>query len=429
MAPHGTVLEQELRHLNDEIIRIDGEAGEARDAADAFVAQLREQGRDPFGDSEAFAEVDAAYVKADGLRDQAAQLRERANGIMQRLGRADEERRPQAASGAAEAVMASPEYQRLVETGAFHSAGARIELPGVEVISRDAFVQALRNHQPLLHATIDGSPFVPPDASYFPPVAIPMRQVRLPDLVTVGTTSSDTVQYVEETTRTDVAAETALGTAYPEATYEYTAREAAVRDIGQFVPAHRSNLADAGQLQTLIEGRLQAGVLKRLEDQMIAGDGLGQNLKGILETTNIGFVGRNTTGSERLLEAIHRGITAVRVAWEGEPDAIVLHPANYEDIIFEKDDNKGYLLGPAAQSTSRTAWGFPLVITTGIAENTALVGNFRAGAVLWQRSGVTVRASDSHSDFFVRRMVAILAEMRAAFAAWQPRAFAEVNLV
>jgi hypothetical protein len=36
--------------------------------------------------------------------------------------------------------------------------------------------------------------------------------------------------------------------------------------------------------------------------------------------------------------------------------------------------------------------------------------------------------SDSHSDFFIRNMVAILAEMRAAFAVLQPNAFVEIDL-
>jgi len=36
--------------------------------------------------------------------------------------------------------------------------------------------------------------------------------------------------------------------------------------------------------------------------------------------------------------------------------------------------------------------------------------------------------SDSHSDFFVRNLVAILGELRAAFAVIRPSAFVEVDL-
>lgn len=36
--------------------------------------------------------------------------------------------------------------------------------------------------------------------------------------------------------------------------------------------------------------------------------------------------------------------------------------------------------------------------------------------------------TDSHLDFFVRNLVAILAEMRAAFGVVQPNAFVEIDL-
>src|SRR6185369_1368008 len=219
------------------------------------------------------------------------------------------------------------------------------------------------------------------------------------------------------------------GTAYSEATYEYEPAEAPVRDIGHFTPAHRDNLADQGQVQALLEGRLQMGVELRFESQRVSGHGVGQNLTGILNTDGIGHVNRDGTNDERLLEVIHRSITAVRLAFFGEPDAIGVHPSSYEQVVFEKDSNTGqYLLGPASQATSRTIWGFPAVVSSVFPEDTALTGAYRAGAVAWIRAGVSVRASDSHEDFFTRRMVALLAEMRAAAAAWQPLAFCEADL-
>jgi HK97 family phage major capsid protein len=325
--------------------------------------------------------------------------------------------------------MATPEYQRLKETGGFESHGSHVELPGVEVASRAQVVKAFRNYAPMFAATVDGDPLVAEDMRLMPPVPIPVRKIRVLDMITVSTTDSDTVEYVEEKTRTDAAAETAKGVAYSEATYEYERKEANVRDIGHFVPAHRRNLADQGQLRALLEGRLQSGVELRFEKQLVSGNGAGENLRGILETENIGYVDRDTTNSERLLEAIHRGITAVRLSLEAEPGAIGLHPSSYEDVVFEKDTNTGqYLLGPASQATSRTIWGFPAIVSSVFPDGTALPGNYRVGAVAWIRSGVSVRASDSHEDFFTKRMVALLAEMRSAFAAWQPRAFCEVNL-
>ena len=61
-------------------------------------------------------------------------------------------------------------------------------------------------------------------------------------------------------------------------------------------------------------------------------------------------------------------------------------------------------------------------------ENTALVGDFRQ-AVLWEREGVSLAVSDQHADYFVRNLLAILAEMRAAFGVLDPEAFCTVTAV
>jgi hypothetical protein len=42
--------------------------------------------------------------------------------------------------------------------------------------------------------------------------------------------------------------------------------------------------------------------------------------------------------------------------------------------------------------------------------------------------GANILVSDSHSDFFIRNLVAILAEMRAAFGVLRPAAFVEIDL-
>lgn len=423
-------LEAELRALNTAVQRLDGERQTAFDAAESLVAAEREAGRDPTV-GESFDKVDGAYRVADDLAEQVAQRRASADRLMRMLGHTRETSRPGPVSSidsVVAAIMGTPEYRRLAEASDNFRGNVHVELPGVEVVSRASLVQALRGGLPLFAATADVGAMIAPDERRFPPQPIPVRTPRVLDLVTVSTTNSNAIDWVKETLRDDVAAETALGTAYDEASYEYELETSLVRDIGHFTPAHRSNLADEGQLQALLTGRLETGVNLRLDSQMVSGDGNGENLTGILNTDGIGYVERNTTGDERILEVIHRGITKIRLTLFAEPDAIGIHPSDYEKAVFEVGTDGQYLLGPASQATARTIWGFPAIVNAVFPEHTALPGNYKTGAVAWLNSGVTVRASDSHEDFFTRRMVALLAELRAAFAAWQPRAFCEVNL-
>jgi HK97 family phage major capsid protein len=71
-------------------------------------------------------------------------------------------------------------------------------------------------------------------------------------------------------------------------------------------------------------------------------------------------------------------------------------------------------------------WGLPVAVTTSCPDDTALVGDFTK-AVLWLREGAQVLATDSHSDFFIKNLVALLAEMRAAFGVLMPTAFCRVT--
>lgn len=426
-------LETDLQALDAEIAKFDASTAAKDEAAEAMVASMREEGKNPLLDKDAFEKVDAAYKEADTDREAAADLRRRRETVMERLGKhaprgRSEAGRRQHVLGVVERFMESDGFKRLAENGAFEKAGTRIEIPGVEIAAVEDVIRALKSGNGIFAATADIEDFVPVDQRLFPPVDIPVRTVRVTQMVTVASTESDQVDFVRETTRTDAAAETAPGTAAPEATYAYEADSAPVRDIVHFTPAHKRNLADAGETRALLEGRLSSGVERRLERQIIQGDGTGQNLEGILETSGIGSVTFGSAGhaSENELDAIHRGITTVRIALEDEPDAIGIHPSLDEIIVLAKDEQGRYIQGDVANRTADTLWGFPKAVTTAFPDDRVLVGNYKQGAVLWLRSGVALSASDSHEDFFTRRMVALMAELRAAFAAWQPRAFCEV---
>ena len=62
---------------------------------------------------------------------------------------------------------------------------------------------------------------------------------------------------------------------------------ALVRTIAHWVPATNRMLADAPQVRGYINTRLLGGLDQKLEDQIINGDGTGENLLGILATPGI----------------------------------------------------------------------------------------------------------------------------------------------
>jgi hypothetical protein len=113
-------LETELQGLNDAIAEKDAETASTHEAAEKLVADIRGSGTNPLTDKDAFEKVDEAYKVSDTVREEASQLRQRRERVLEILG----QRKPSAAvkrsaQGAVEKFMASPKYLELRDAGAF----------------------------------------------------------------------------------------------------------------------------------------------------------------------------------------------------------------------------------------------------------------------------------------------------------------------
>jgi len=271
------------------------------------------------------------------------------------------------------------------------------------------------------------------------------RPLTLRSLVTNGSTSSDSIEYVRVTSITNNAAPVAEATSSatpvantttgvlegvtgggykPESGLAVARYTTPVRTIAHWIPVTKRAIADAAQMVTLIDGFLEYGLEEELEDQMIAGDGSGENFEGL---SNVSGVQAQAWDSD-LLTTTRKAKTKVRTVGRANPSAFVLNPADLEAIdLLADNENRYYFGGPAASGNAPTLWGLPIVESEAVPAGTGYVGDWTK-CVLWDRQQSTITTTDSHGDFFVRNLVAILAELRAAFGVLQPNAFVEIDL-
>lgn len=438
-----TEREHDIKDLSEKIQAHRQQEAIKRDQAAQFVEQCKAAGLDPVKglsseDREAFKQIDAAYKAADEQAEVASELEGRLNSFMRTTALEAEGKAKgdpshpavQATLTLADKFMASEEYRQLQRSGNLDFQSAPINTNFVQVMGRDQLVASLFGGTSLA-ATLSPDALIPTDSRLFPPQMIPQRALRVRDLVNVTTTNTDTIEYVVEVTHDSAAAETSYGALAPESSYEYERREVSVKRIPHFVKATKGNLADQGQLRGLLDGNLIYGVGKRLDTQMVAGNGAGDNIRGILETQGLQDVSGALTGgdgAENVPDAFHLGMTAVRLSLEDEPTAFLVHPDVYEQFVLAKSGEDGHYLnlqGPQS-TTPANFWGLPVVVSTVMPSTSALVGNWKVGATLWVRSGVSVAVTDSDNDDFRRGIITILAEARAAFAVNEPNAFCEV---
>lgn len=239
-----------------------------------------------------------------------------------------------------------------------------------------------------------------------------------------GATDSNLIEYYVETTYTSNAAEVAEGTANTDSALDFTMTQDPVQEVNAWIPVTRRTLDDYAGLQSYVVGRLRHMVNTRRSLQLIAGDGTSPNISGILDRSGLQTQAK---GADPVMDAIHKAMTKVQVTGDATPDAIVLHPNDWQDIRLTRTIDGIYILGNPADAGARGLWGLPVVSTTSITENTGLVGAFGSMAQLFRREGATVEISTEHSTYFTERKVAVLLYERLALAVYRPAAFCSVT--
>lgn len=249
------------------------------------------------------------------------------------------------------------------------------------------------------------------------------RPIQLLDLIPMGQTDQSSVVYMEETTRTHSAAETAEGTAYPESTFELTERSSQVRKIADSIPVTDEQLEDEAQVRSYLNQRLAFGVRQRLDGQVLNGNGTPPNLEGIL---NVSGIQTQALGADPRFDAVHKAMTKVRVTGRAMPNAIVLHPNDWEEFRLTRTADGIYILGNPAASGPMSLFGLPVALGDVIAEGTGLVGDFQNFCQLFERRGLDIQVGTVGTQFTEGEQT-IRADVRVGFVVYRPAAFATVT--
>lgn len=370
--------------------------------------------------------AEAIHDEYVGVAAELKSLEDQRNGIFAQMaagGRSGKDPRSNAEGfgSMGEKAAGSFELKQVIDSGALDSDRQHFQakLASMTAAETKGLITGLSDSSAGAFVSTDRAGYVP----------LPQRTVTLLDLITVGQTSSDAIEFARQTTFTNAAAEIAEATTIltgtkPESALAFEKVTATVKQFAHWVRTTRRALADAGQLQMIIDQQLRSGLQLRLESQLISGDGTGETLTGILNTSGILTQAK---GSDTVVDAIHKGITQLRLGYV-EPSAVLINPTDWEVVRLSKDTDGAYYYGPPSQAGAQTIFGIPAIVTTAVPDDTAIVGDFSQLA-LWVREGLQVLASDSDGDQFTHNIITILAEMRAASGVLMPSAFCRITSV
>jgi len=260
----------------------------------------------------------------------------------------------------------------------------------------------------------------------------------IPALIDTITTDQYQYKYLEETTYTNNAAPTAEGSALGENALAFTERTEEIRKIGAFIPMTEELLADVSAAQGYIDSRLRFMVRQTISDQIIGGSGSGVNLTGILNKTGINaFNYSSFSGSLKRIGQIFEAITEIQKDAFMNPDAIVMHPSDWYQVVTEVNavTTSGALnplfvgAGSFGDAVTPRLWGVPVVSSTETSAGDCIVGTFGGGQAIHivARQGMEVAMSDSHDENFVKDIIVMKATVRMGLPIYRAAAFAKIT--
>lgn len=287
-------------------------------------------------------------------------------------------------------------------------AGGRLGKMRVEL--KNTLVGSDANVAPARSPNIVGGAFQPLSLEAF-----------LPSVNTV----SNAIEFTKENAFTNNAAEAAEGSSKAESALTWTLVNMPVSTVAHWIKISRQLASDNVALAAYVNTRMRYGVDRKVETQLVAGDGTAPNISGILDTGNFtahGFADGDLGSTLKKLVLIRKIIAASAAA--GFPaDGILLNPADWAAIEIDLlTTAAGQTLYSVTDGGQPRLFGVPVIQSVGMTADQVAVGAFGQAYMIHNREGVTVEMSDSDSDNFTKNLITIRAERRLALATERPGA-------
>ena len=305
--------------------------------------------------------------------------------------------------------------QQVVEGDAFQSfaarRGSRMGRVAIDVTGM---------HADITSATASAGPVLQ-DQRIQGIIPLPQRRMTVRDLLTQGRTSAQSITYYRELGFTNNADVVSEGTLKPQSEITFESVTQNVTTIAHWMKASKQILADVPMLQSTIDGRLIYGLRYAEEQQLLNGDGTGENLEGLI-TAATAYSAPFAVSDETMIDKVRLALLQAALA-EYPATGVVMHPTDWARIETEKDSQGRYIIGNPQGVIQPTLWGVPVVATQAISVDKFLAGAFQLGAQIFDREDAAVMISDEDGDNFVKNMVTLLAEERLALAIFRGEAF------
>lgn len=212
----------------------------------------------------------------------------------------------------------------------------------------------------------------------------------------------------------------AEGSAKPESTFSVTAKTGQVKTIATWTKVSEQLFADKSQLINILDNNLTHAVDVAVQNQLISGDGLGENLGGISKAGNYTDY---VTGSGDATNTVDR-LRNVAFKMRGsniDNLTILINWTDWSALLGLKSTTNEYLINGILDPVKQTIYGIPVVLSSAMTAGKFAMGNFKMGGIVFDKTAMALEI-DRTGDDFTKNLITIRAERRLGFAVVQPKA-------
>lgn len=256
------------------------------------------------------------------------------------------------------------------------------------------------------------------------------RKIRLFDLISRGTTTSNLVSWVSQSGREGAAGTTGEGLAKNQIDFNLVVDNEAAKKLTAFIKVSTEMLNDVDFLQSEINNELMVELMKVMEEQVYEGDGTGLNLNGIRTVASAFSASAPfTLGVDNANQAdvLVAAMNQIEIAEQDEATAVLMHPSdvNFLKAIKVSTTDKRYVERLLNIGSSVSIDGVPVVKSTLVTQGEYLVGHF-PHALMLDHEALEVQMGLDADDFtknfrtFIaewRGLVLVKTNKRASFVA------------
>lgn len=250
----------------------------------------------------------------------------------------------------------------------------------------------------------------------------PSRPQHVRDFIATGTTTSNQVVYVRESSYTDGTGITGEGQLKPNSSLTLETKIAPVVKIANYFKISEEMLQDIPQLMSYIGERSTYKLLLVEDAQLLNGSGTGTNMNGI-RTQATAFTGGNIrVPAPNDFDVIRSAVSQIRQL-EYQADVVLMNPEDVARMELTKTTFNSYVLPSMLTGIPTTLAGVSVLENTTIAPGNFLVGAFKMGAQIFFREGINIRVYDQNEDDAIHNLVTVVIEERLALCVYRPDAF------